>query len=98
MATADLLFDTSTFCYPEYLGGLYQLVEEVTITSFVPSFESANNNIKLTWDQLRECWFHALHQEHGKILSNTANITQDQIQHADELLYRGIAQVRILTY
>lgn len=48
MATADLLFDRSTFHYPEYPGGLYQLVDEASISSFFLFFESVNNNLKLT--------------------------------------------------
>jgi hypothetical protein len=96
MATADLLFDRSTFHYPEYPGGLYQLVEEASISSFVLLFEPVNNNVKLTGEQLRECWSHALHQEYRKALSNKINMTRDNLQYVDELLSRGIKQVRIL--
>ena len=95
MSTADLLFDVSAFRYPEYPDGLRQLTEEATINSFVLSFESLNNNVKLSRDQVQECWFYALHQEYRKVLSNTENLTREQIQSTDELLSLGIQQVRI---
>jgi acyl-[acyl carrier protein]--UDP-N-acetylglucosamine O-acyltransferase len=101
MATADLLFDVSTFRYPEYLGGLFQLTEETTIRRFILSFESMNNNTKLTREQLQECWFHALHREYRKLLSNTAHMTQEQTEVAEKLLSRGIEQVgtqTLITY
>lgn len=77
MATADLLFDVSAFRYPEYPNGLIQLTEVATISSFIRSLKSLNDNIKLTRDQLQDCWFHALHQEYTKILSNKAHMTQN---------------------
>jgi hypothetical protein len=92
MATADLLFDVSAFRYPEYLGGLFQLTEEAAISKFILAFESMNN-IKLTRDQLQKCWFHTLHQEYRKALSNKAHMTQEQIEDVEKLLSRGIEQV-----
>jgi hypothetical protein len=96
MATADFLFDASTFCYPESLGDLSHLVEEASISSFILSFRLVNNKVKLDGDQLRECWLHALHQEYKRSMSNNLNMTQDQIQYIGELLSRGIKKVRIL--
>lgn len=93
MSTVDLLFDVSAFRYPENLGGLFQLTEETTISEFILSFESMNKNIKLTPEQLQECFFHALHREHRKLMSNTASMTQEQIEDAEKLLSRGIEQV-----
>jgi hypothetical protein len=95
MSTADLIFDVSAFRYPEYLGGLFQLTEEATINKFVLSFESMNTNVEFTRDQLQECWFHALHREYRKVLSNTAGMTQGQIKDAEKLVSWGTKQVRI---
>jgi hypothetical protein len=64
------------------------------ISSFVRSFKQLNDNIKLTRDQLQDCWFHALHREYTKALGNKAHMTQDQIRHVEELLSQGIEHVR----
>jgi hypothetical protein len=97
MALADLLFDVSTFRYPEYPGGSIQLTEVAMLNSFVRSFESLNDNARLTRDQIQERWLHALHREYRKVLSNTGHMTQDQLQQTKELLSKGIEQVRTRT-
>src|ERR1700694_4319952 len=93
MATADLYFDAPTFRYPECPGGLSQLTEQVTLGNFVLEFESMNENIKLTRNQLEECWLYAVHSEYDKVLRNAANMTRDEVREADRLLSQGIGQV-----
>lgn len=73
-----------------------ELVEGVLISDFIHCFEEMNKNVALTRAQLQECWFHALHREHAKIMSNSTHMTQAQLDDVAELLAWGIEQVRIL--
>ncbi len=63
-----------------------QDTEATTISLFFYSFGSLNHKVKLSHEQLHQCWRHALYKEYKMLLTDITSMTQKEVDGAKKIL------------